>query len=224
MEPNLASAVWPPIGRAGERLETVTPRDLDRSCREDLALARRMLAGEAVAFERFTRDYLPPLYRFALRRAHGDLELAREIVQATVCKAIARLDGYRGEALLTTWLCACCRNEIAAHYRRGGRELELDAEPAGRLAQALVAPGEGPEDITLSRERAARVHEALDDLPPDYGRVLEWKYLEDLPVEEIARRLERHPKAAESLLTRAREAFRRRYLGGPPGNTERTRS
>jgi RNA polymerase sigma-70 factor (ECF subfamily) len=224
MQPSVHGVAWPSAGRAGEVAETVIPRDLERSCSEDLALARRMMAGEAVAFERFTRDYLPPLYRFALRRAHGDLELAREIVQATVCKAIARLDGYRGEALLTTWLCACCNNEMAAHYRRGGREVELDAEPATRLAQALVAPGDSAEDAALHRERAAKVHETLDALPPDYGRVLEWKYLEDLPVEEIARRLERHPKAAESLLTRAREAFRRRYLGAMSSTTERERS
>jgi RNA polymerase sigma-70 factor (ECF subfamily) len=223
MESSARGIAWP-AARAVEAVETETPRDHDRSCREDLALARRMLAGEEVAFARFTRDYLPPLYRFALRRSHGDLELAREIVQATVCKAIARLDGYRGEALLTTWLCACCRNEIAAHYRRGGREVELDGEPAGRLAHALVAPGDSAEDAALNREMAARVHETLDALPPDYGRVLEWKYLEDLPVEEIARRLERHPKAAESLLTRAREAFRRQYLGAVPRTAEKERS
>jgi RNA polymerase sigma-70 factor (ECF subfamily) len=223
MELGVRSSAWPLAGGA-TRPRTVTSRDLERSCREDLALARRMLAGEAAAFERFTRDYLPPLYRFALRRAGGDLELAREIVQSAVCKAIARLDGYRGEALLTTWLCACCRNELAAHYRRHGREVQLDGEAAAGLASALLAPeSEGPEDGALSRERSARVHETLDALPPDYGKVLEWKYLDELPVEEIARRLERHPKAAESLLTRAREAFRRQYLA-PRRLSERTSS
>jgi RNA polymerase sigma factor (sigma-70 family) len=55
---------------------------------------------------------------------------------------------------------------------------------------------------------AQRVHAVLDRLPPRYGRALEWKYLEELSVKEIARRLEVGPKAAESLLTRARLAFR----------------
>ena len=49
---------------------------------------------------------------------------------------------------------------------------------------------------------------ALDQLPQHYGNALEWKYLEGLPVKEIASRLKLSPKAAESLLTRAREAFR----------------
>jgi RNA polymerase sigma-70 factor (ECF subfamily) len=48
----------------------------------------------------------------------------------------------------------------------------------------------------------------LDHLPPRYSRALEWKYLEDVSVDDIARRLQCTPKAAESLLTRARDAFR----------------
>lgn len=48
----------------------------------------------------------------------------------------------------------------------------------------------------------------LDHLPPRYSHALEWKYLEDLSVHDIAARLQCTPKAAESLLTRARDAFR----------------
>lgn len=79
-----------------------------------------MLTGEEAAFEEFSDGYIPALYRFAQRRL-GDRELTRDIVQETVCKAIAKLATFRGEAGLMTWLCACCRNEIAAHFRRASR-------------------------------------------------------------------------------------------------------
>jgi RNA polymerase sigma-70 factor (ECF subfamily) len=52
----------------------------------------------------------------------------------------------------------------------------------------------------------------MDALPTRYGEVLEWKYIDGMPVAEIARRLEIGPKAAESLLTRARVAFRTAIL------------
>jgi RNA polymerase sigma-70 factor (ECF subfamily) len=52
------------------------------------------------------------------------------------------------------------------------------------------------------------VRSTLDHLPGRYGDVLEWKYLQDLSVNEIAERLGVGYKAAESLLTRARAAFR----------------
>lgn len=52
------------------------------------------------------------------------------------------------------------------------------------------------------------VEATLDSLPGHYGEILEWKYLDGLTVAEIAGRLGLGVKAAESLLTRAREAFR----------------
>ena len=52
------------------------------------------------------------------------------------------------------------------------------------------------------------VQSTLDCLPAHYGDVLEWKYVDGLPLNEIAKRLELGPKAAESLLGRARGAFR----------------
>lgn len=182
---------------------------------EETALVRALRAGDAAAFERFADDYLPPLYRFAQRRL-GDRETTRDVVQSTACKAIAGLDSFRGEAQLSTWLFAICRNEIAAHHRRRSREgtgVELDEEttvatPAAGAGDAAAA---SPEAQLLRRERSALVHEALDALPPRYGRALEWMYLERIPVAEIAARLGVGPKAAESLLTRARDAFRHVY-------------
>lgn len=159
-----------------------------------------MRAGDEHAFETFAELYIPGLYRFVLRRLDYDRELTQEIVQSTVCKVIEKLDSYRAEAPLFTWLCACCRNEIAAHFRRAGRrpkEVELDEG----IAQ------EQPEGA----ETAELVHAALDRLPPSYARAMEWRYLDGLEVAEIAQRLEVTYKAAESLLSRARRAFREAY-------------
>ena len=59
----------------------------------------------------------------------------------------------------------------------------------------------------------------LDYLPAPYGDVLEWKYLRDMSMEEIAGRLGRSPKAVESLLTRARDAFRDSFATLSGGET-----
>ncbi len=192
------------------------------SRRQEKALVRRMLAGDEAAFDEFADDYIPVVHRFAMRRLGGDLELAREMVQNTMCKAIAKLPSFRGEAALTTWLCACCRNEIAAHFRRRGRSIQEVGLASDEVLAAAPAPGrtppEGPEETTLRGESSRLVHDTLDALPPHYGKVLEWKYLEELPVKEIAARLDIGPKAAESLLTRARNSFRQDFMrrqGGP---------
>lgn len=188
--------------------------------REDRELVERMLAGDGEAFGAFADRYTGALYRFALSRLHGDRELTREIVQTSMCKALAKLDTYRGDASLLTWLCACCRNEVFMHLRRRrtrpvALEIEEDLEPAAEFRASN--PG-SPEAVALRRETAERVHMTLDVLPGHYARALEWKYCERIPVREIAERLSLGPKAAESLLTRAWRAFRQGFEDLRPGN------
>lgn len=185
---------------------------------EDLELVERMLAGRQEAFEVFGERYFRALYRFTLARLGGDGDQAREVVQMAMTKALARLTTYRGEASLLTWLCSCCKNEVLMQRRRrrsAPAEVEWDEELAADERVAAPRPSD-PEAGVLERESAHLVHAALDTLPPHYSRALEWKYLEHLPVKEIAGRLQVEPKAAESLLTRARGAFRKSYenLGG----------
>ncbi len=179
---------------------------------DDRALARRMLAGDEAAFEEFFEGHFPGLYRFALARVK-DPELARDIVQSAICKAIANLRTYRGEATLAAWLFTICRYEISGHYRkqrRAPQRVDLVEEvPEVRAALDSLASGlEGPEDSLNRKEVAHYVHAVLDRLPERYGKALEMKYLEGQSVKEIAAYLEVGPKAAESLLTRARQAFR----------------
>lgn len=181
---------------------------------EERDLVRRMIAGDESAFEEFSDGYLPPLLRFASRRLGGDRELARDMVQSTICKAISKLGSFRGEAALMTWLCACCQNEIAAHFRRNKRmerevDLELVEEAAARSSNHH-GPAD-PEHAAMREEAVQLVHAVLDLMPPRHARALEWKYLEDLPVKDIAVRLKLGDKAAESLLTRARQSFRDGY-------------
>lgn len=183
-----------------------------RSC--DKALVKRMLSGEETAFEEFFSSYFPALFRFALARLGQSQDLAEEVVQATLAKAIPKLATYRGEAALFTWLCTFCRHEIGACFERQNRAPQLLqlAEDAPEIRSALESLSAletgGPEEAARRGEVKRLVQVILDSLPPRYGNALEWKYIEGLSVKEIADRLDVGPKAAESLLTRARQAFR----------------
>jgi RNA polymerase sigma-70 factor (ECF subfamily) len=172
-----------------------------------------MLAGDERAFDAFFEGHFPGLYRFALTRLNRDEDAAEEVAQATICKAITKLSTYRGEAALFTWLCTFCRHEISAYFKRNRitlRKVDLieDAPEVRSALESLDGGFEGPQKALDRAEIGRLVQVVLDQLPSHYGNALEWKYLEDLSVKEIASRLGLSPKAAESLLTRAREAFR----------------
>ena len=190
---------------------------MEETAQSDRALVKRLLRGDEAAFEEFFACYFPRLYRFALARLGGDEDAAEEVVQATLCRAVAVLKTYRGEAALFTWLCTLCRHEMGAHLRRVARErparepLEESPETRAALESLAAALEDGPEDDLRRKEVARVVQNILDYLPAAYGDALEWKYALGLPVKEIAARLGLSPKAAESLLTRARQAFRREF-------------
>jgi RNA polymerase sigma-70 factor, ECF subfamily len=179
----------------------------------DKALVRRMLAGDEQAFERLFDEAFPVLYRFALIRLAYREDAAEEVAQAALCQAMRKLSTYRGEAALLTWLCTFCRHEISDYVRRTGDRVQVDLDEDGPEIRAALESlhafeQESPEARLQRSQLAERVRHILDRLPPQYGSALEWKYIDELSVREIAERLGLGVKAAESLLTRARRAFR----------------
>jgi RNA polymerase sigma-70 factor (ECF subfamily) len=187
---------------------------VERDLQDEQLLLRRMLAGDERAFNEFFNEYFARLYRFALPRLNGNADVAQEVVQATLCKVMRKLDTFREEAALFTWICQICRHQIADYLRENRRHSErvvlIDDSPAVQAAlDAIQAPEEErPEQQYDQRQTGALVRAVLDRLPARYGDALEWKYIEGLSVEEIGARLGVGTTAAQSLLARARLAFR----------------
>lgn len=184
---------------------------------EDRRLVRDMLGGNEQAFDRFFDEYFARLYRFALTRLGDDPEAAREIAQVTMMKAVHKLDSWRGEAKLFTWLCSICRNVtndwLRQRQRREAHIVLTEDLPEVRAAvESFEGPAsESPEYQYQRREASRLVQVALDQLPSHYGDVLEWKYIEGYSVREIARRLSVGREAAQSTIARAKRAFNEVY-------------
>lgn len=181
---------------------------------DDCRLVKRMLAGEQRAFDEFFNCYFDRLYRFALLRLGNDSDAAEDVVQQALCRAVQKLDQFRGDAALFTWLCRICRNAIADSFRakdrpRGQAVPFEDSEEIRAALESLSAmPVDDPAQSLMNEQLGRAVQAVLDYLPNRYGDILEWKYMQGLTVKEIAARLRIKPKAAESMLNRARNAFR----------------
>lgn len=180
----------------------------------DAALIAAMLAGDEAAFRVFFETYFSRVYRFALPRLGNDAEACKEVVQSTLVKAMRALGTFRGEAALFSWLCQICRRQIAdylrAHKRHHQNVVLIDDTPGLREALESIAAPSSDEPLQGygSAETRRLVQSVLDRLPSRYGDVLEWKYIEGRSVEEIGALLGVGQTAAQSLLARARVAFR----------------
>jgi RNA polymerase sigma-70 factor, ECF subfamily len=184
--------------------------------KEDRTLIRRVASGDRAAFDEFFREYFPRLFRFTVSRVDHDETLAEEIVQRTMCIVVRKAGTYRGEALLFTWLCQICRNETFAVLKARGierqRNVPLEDNPGVRAAlESLSVESDEPDSIQQSEEVARFVRTTLEYLPTKYATALEMKYIQGCSVAEIGKRLNVGSKAAESILSRARAAFKEAF-------------
>lgn len=162
-------------------------------------LRRAALAGEEFAWRTLYDDAFAGLYAYVLWRCGGLRDRADEAVQETWLTAVRRLRAFDPAAgSFAAWLRGIAANVLRNQFRREQRRMKpLESEP--------LAAEE-------SREQAERIAAALGELPPHYEAVLRMKYLEGRSVADISEERDESPKAVESLLTRAREAFRQAYL------------
>lgn len=181
----------------------------------DRNLVRRMLAGEPRAFDTFFDAYASRLAAFAARRSAFPAATIEDIVQTTLIKALRNLGSFRGDSALFTWLCGICRNQLVNLHRKELRQPpheSLEQETSEEAVLDLRVPEDADPLLLLElREHRSAIAEALNGLPERYARALEWKYGDGFSVEEIATMLTLTPVAAQSLLARARLAFRRSW-------------
>lgn len=200
---------------------------------QDRRLVKKLLAGDERAFQDFVDFYFPKLYRYAYQRLrhHHQVE---EVVQEVLIKAARRIETFRGEATLLTWLLQICRHEIARSLSDCAHDTEwmapfLNDDILCAVVESIEAASSDTPQARYHREELIGLIQCvLDQLPKHYANALEMKYVEGASSTEIAARMGITDSAVDSLLARARAAFRElststlfAFLGNRELNSER---
>lgn len=150
------------------------------------------------------RSALPQVYGYLLPRC-GSTVVAEDLTAETFMAAVAavRQGRVRVPEVTVAWLVGVARHKLADHWRRAAREQRSLAAVAV-LAEEAGDPWEEHLD-------AQAAHAALARLPGPQRAALTLRYLDGLPVGEVAACLGRSVHATETLLVRARAALRRIY-------------
>ena len=149
-------------------------------------------------------DALPHVYGYLLARC-GDAALAEDLTAESFLAAVNAVRKPGAPVPSIPWLIGVARHKLADHWRRTERERRGLRQADGEQGRA-----DDPWDATLDRIRARDV---LGQLGAHHRAALTLRYLDGLPVPEVARHLDRSVHATEALLVRARAAFRRIYQG-----------
>jgi RNA polymerase sigma-70 factor (ECF subfamily) len=154
------------------------------------------------------------LYDESVGQVHGYLlarcrnrELAEELTAEVFMAAVESVRRETAAELTTAWLVGIARHKLVDHWRRAERE----ARRLHAVADdpTVAAPlGDDAWDVRLD-VLAAR--HTLEQLGAHHRSALTLRYLDGLPVPDVADVLERTVHATEALLVRARRAFRKVY-------------
>jgi len=154
--------------------------DIERRRTEDLALARRALAGDDRAWRRIYDETNQPLFNFLCYQT-GDRDAARDLLQDTYVTALGRLDSFRGTGTLLGWLRAVALRKCLDWRRRAGLRLRKLAAFAREQSSFTET---GAQETFPGLGDAFQ--EALDRLSPRQRAALLLRELEDLPFAEVA--------------------------------------
>jgi RNA polymerase sigma-70 factor, ECF subfamily len=150
---------------------------------------------------------LPQVYGYLLARC-GRRTVAEDLTAETFLAAVAACRRTPPPHLSAGWLVGIARHKLVDHWRAAERE--------ERGLRAVADPDTGTEDPWDERLDALLARDVLAAQSAPHRAALTLRYLDGLPVREVASTLGRTVAGTEALLTRARTAFRRSYTATAP--------
>ena len=178
------------------------------------SLLERLRSRDEAAFEELVREYGPRMYATIRRIVRND-EDAADALQEAFLSASKAIDGFRGDAKLSTWLHRIAVNAALMRQRRQRSESELDIDEwlphfdeRGHFAPEPVAWSQAADGRLESEEMRALVRQKIDELPQTHRNVLLLRDIEELSGAETAAQLGISENAVKVRLHRARQALR----------------
>ncbi len=153
-------------------------------------------------------EALPQVFGYVVRRVESQI-VAEDVTAETFLSAMATLKNGTAADVSIPWIIGVARHKVADHWRRQSSE-ERRTEAAAKEAE-VTADLQASVDSWDAVLDAAVAHDTLASLSAINRAALTLRYLDGLPVGEIAHLLDRSVGATESLLTRAKAAFRAAY-------------
>jgi len=183
--------------------------DLLRDPDTDLVDACRHPESEQFesAFEALYLKYRDRVYSIAYRITGSAVD-AMDVVQESFGLVFRKLDGFRADALFSTWLFRIVVN-CSIDLRRRERARLLPGAELDASAEEATDPAIGPAGSAEVHELGAEVHRAIQMLSPKLRVILALRYLEEMSYDDLACTLGLSLGTVKSRLARAHLALER---------------
>ncbi|PSQ95203.1 MAG: RNA polymerase subunit sigma-70 [Bacteroidetes bacterium SW_9_63_38] len=164
-------------------------------------------AGDEQAYRRLFEQERDRLQNFVMKIL-GDHDEAENIVQETFAVAYRQIDDFRGESKVSTWLFSIARHLAYGHLRKTKRHTYREHETIELLQAERADTAAMTLEAVEAEERRRIVHDALQELPDHYRRVVQLRDLEEKSTAETAEQLGLTEVNVRVRLHRARKQLR----------------
>jgi len=152
-------------------------------------------------FSEIYDKYIEKIYRFIFLKVNSQ-DIAEDLTSETFLRVFESFKTNNIENP-QAFLYRVARNLVTDHYREKGRTQVVSADYV-----SVVDPEENLEKKAILNSDMEQVRFALSSLKEDYQNVIVWHYLDDLPIIEVARMLDRSEEAPRVLLHRSLKSLR----------------
>jgi RNA polymerase sigma-70 factor (ECF subfamily) len=156
----------------------------------------------------FYRTYRPKLL-FLVRSKITNPHEAEDVVQDTLFAFLESRRDFHGECQISTFLFSICRHKIVDYYRK--KKIKQIVFSRAPEIEDILSPLLGPEDALDAVLLKEKLNTTLRKLLPQYAYILHARYILNMPIDDIAKKLTTTIKSVEMTLFRARKAFIRAY-------------
>lgn len=153
-------------------------------------------------FSKIYDQNIDKIYRFVFLKVNSQ-EIAQDLTSETFLRGWEAFQKSQKIENPRAFLYKIARNLVIDHYREKGRVQVVSAEDT-----KIIDPHVDLEGKAALMSDVAQVKEVLAELKDDYQNAIIWRYLDDLPIPEIANLLGRTEPATRVLLSRALKALR----------------
>lgn len=174
---------------------------------EDDKFVKRAIEGDQDAYKQLMDKYQKPLYFHVLKMVRNH-EQVEDLVQEAFMKAFNNLNSYNTNYAFSTWLYRITTNHTIDYLRKKKLKTTSINDPVktkdGEMEIQISDDAETDRNI-IRNERKKIIHNAINDLPKKYRRVIEMRHLQELSYQEIADQLDLPLGTVKAHIFRARE-------------------
>jgi len=142
-------------------------------------------------------DYV---YNFLLKKTNNDF-LSEEITIQSFSKAFEKIDLFDQKYKFKTWIVSIAKNQLNDYFKKK----KLRFENIENINLVGLKNNFNPEEELINKEKYNHLNEKIEELKPMYKEIIKLKYIEDLSIRQISKKINQPLNTVKIKIFRAKK-------------------